>query len=135
MLTSKQTNKIQKVYFYQYATRNYATLPFFLYTHTKGVRMVVTTPNPKIRMLWVPHRHFEPAHTHTHTHTFTYTHTHTHTLALILSHTHTHSYSLIHICMHIQTFVTCRHSAYLHVHVLFALLSLFNTSPHFPSPQ
>ena len=96
----------------------HVTMPLFLsfyihtqtHTHTKGVRMVVTTPSPKIRMLWVPHRHFEPAHTHTHTHThthshthtytFTYTHTHTHTHTLSHSYTHTHSYSHTHMHAH-----------------------------------
>ena len=76
-----------------YATHNYATLTFFSYTHThthtKCVRMVVTTPSPKIRMLWTPHGCYEPAHTHSHTR-LSLTH------ILILSHTHKHAHSDIH---------------------------------------
>ena len=105
------------------------TIPFYSHshkntcTHTKGVRMVVTTPSPKIRMLWALHRHFELTHAHTYMYSLTHTYTHTH------SHTHTHTCTHTHI----QTFITCTcgHSAHSLDIVLCALLSLFNPSPNF----
>ena len=69
--------------------------------------MVVTTPSPKIRMLWVPHRHFEPAHTHTHTHTHTHSRTHTHT------HIHTHTLSYTYAC----TFRRSLHAGTVHTYM------------------
>ena len=72
------------------------------------------------------------SHKHTHTTIYMYTYTHTKGARMVVTtpspNTHTHSHS--HTLMHIQIFITCGHSAYLHVRVLYALLSLFNTFPH-----
>ena len=73
---------------------------FSFHTYSKGVRMVVTTPSPKIRMPWALHRDIWSQHIHTCARTHTYTLTHTH----ILSPSHTHACTFI--TVHTYTYLT-----------------------------